>query len=442
MTDFQRQSLDWHRCFRSLHAVSANVSADTDRYLKAASNQRGWVDGPNSQFLAIARAMETAKWGQYSAWHLMEFDNVPRQPLWLTSLQAEVQARAPFAILGSLYRGDMWARMGPWAVKDEVALHINGNAVYNSSSPHLRRLVNALADAMAGDFLTYAFDVWMTQYCLDHKLNFQDIGYFGDSRSMGNYAGTVMTDAYTHGESLVHGGHWYDDWDASEPLTLVTSDWGLADMEGVPMLSTFISDVLAGDHPFRYVVAVRPGHAIASAPKYERLTAKGLAIAIREVPRTEDTFWDWCAAPVATRWFAYSNVYFSHNVRADYLMTRGDKAVVAPYIPADWEQCDARCTASMARAALWAGRPVTRHYEPTTVLFHTAARLHASPPMHHPCLPSTPFAPPGGPPRSSPPQWGCGLRQMSIWLSPKDSGEAGCTTPWTSRPSGSAPSPR
>lgn len=29
-------------------------------------------------------------------------------------------------------------------------------------------------------------------------------------------------------------------------------------------------------------------------------------------------------------------VYFSHNVRADYLMTRGDKAVVAPYIPADW----------------------------------------------------------------------------------------------------------
>jgi len=34
-------------------------------------------------------------------------------------------------------------------------------------SPHLRRLVNALADAMAGDFLTYAFDVWMTQYCLD-----------------------------------------------------------------------------------------------------------------------------------------------------------------------------------------------------------------------------------------------------------------------------------
>jgi len=30
----------------------------------------------------------------------MEFDNVPRQPLWLTSLQAEVQARAPFAILG------------------------------------------------------------------------------------------------------------------------------------------------------------------------------------------------------------------------------------------------------------------------------------------------------------------------------------------------------
>lgn len=110
-----------------------------------------------------------------------------------------------------------------------------------------------------------------------------------------------------------------------------------------PLLSTFISDVLAGDHPFRYVVAVRPawavahragvpgssrlhhlcrcvqgaavkdakrilifricppprfpqgvapspyprppgpGHAIASAPKYERLTAKGLAIAIREV---------------------------------------------------------------------------------------------------------------------------------------------------------------
>jgi len=32
----------------------------------------------NSQFLAIARAMETAKWGQYSAWHLPGVSLLPQ----------------------------------------------------------------------------------------------------------------------------------------------------------------------------------------------------------------------------------------------------------------------------------------------------------------------------------------------------------------------------
>lgn len=45
----------------------------------------------------------------------------------------------------------------------------------------------------------------------------------------------------------------------------------------------------------------------------------------------------------------------------------------------DWEQCDARCTASMARAALWAGRPV-----PTGTL----GGSHSS----HPVVAPKPFA--------------------------------------------------
>jgi len=240
-------------------------------------------------------------------------------------------------------------------------------------SPHFRRLANALADAMEVESLTYAFDVWMAQYVLDHQLGIKEIGYFGDSTTIGNYAGTVMTEAHCYGESVVHGGHWYNDWNASQPLTMVTSDWALADTEGVPMLETFTRDLLSTEHPYRHVVALRPGPSI-HAPLYNRFTAKGATVAFHEVARTDDTYWDWCAAPVTTPWFAYSNVYYAHNVRPDILTMQKTGAVVAPYIPVDWEYCDATCASTAARAAKWAGRPVTRHYEPTTLLFNTEAR--------------------------------------------------------------------
>ena len=67
----------------------------------------------------------------------MEQDSIPRRANWLAELLTEVQTRAPFAVLGSFYRGDMWDQLDmPLATR----LHINGNAVYNATNPLLQTL--------------------------------------------------------------------------------------------------------------------------------------------------------------------------------------------------------------------------------------------------------------------------------------------------------------
>eukprot|EP00667_Euglena_gracilis_P025979 EG_transcript_30885 len=100
----------WPSCFRRIRAVSAFIPPEDDVYLPDESlDNPDWVKGPNLQFLAMAQAFENGTWGEYDAWFMMEMDTTPRRANWLPDLQ-EVTARAPFAMLGSFYRGDQWDR--------------------------------------------------------------------------------------------------------------------------------------------------------------------------------------------------------------------------------------------------------------------------------------------------------------------------------------------
>jgi hypothetical protein len=157
------------------------------------------------------------------------------------------------------------------------------------------------------------------------------------------------------------------------PLTLVVADWGLRDEAGEPQLATFTRALLLGRHPFRRVIVLRPVEAI-TAPHYERATLTGDPIAFQEVPRTWENGWDLCAAPVATDHFAYSNVHLDHNLRAAILTVRHNGPIAAWYVPGGSAPCGSECAAHLQRATLWAGRPITRHYDETHLIFDTTIR--------------------------------------------------------------------
>ena len=79
----------------------------------------------------------------YETFFYMEGDTVPTQPMWLDALRADADAKAPFAVLGSRYKGHNWDNYvnasSPEAeavIPLSLQLHLNGNAVY--VEPHLR----------------------------------------------------------------------------------------------------------------------------------------------------------------------------------------------------------------------------------------------------------------------------------------------------------------
>eukprot|EP00667_Euglena_gracilis_P005713 EG_transcript_5756 len=365
----------WPRCFRNIFAISANLTPEEDIYIPFdAGNRSDWVKGPNLQYLAIAEGFENTQWGQYDAWFLMEMDCVARRAGWLAELLAEVAQRAPFAVLGSFYRGDQWDKLD---MPPAIHQHINGNAVYNHSNPLVRQIVATLrAEAVDGNW-SQAFDVLGAAVYLNSTLTAQQFGWYaGDSRVIGNYAHTPMLEAYYAGEALVHGGWLYGEWNASDgEVTLVVSDYGRwATEEAWTELETFEASLLRGHHPFRHVVAVRPPENVTAAPYYGGSGPD--TVAFQQVPRNGSVWLDWCAAPVPTPWFLYTNVFFDFRRRVDILRTTDTHQPVATYLPAGSSYCldSDVCTYHLTRAKQFAGVSPIGHVDLTQLLFRTAER--------------------------------------------------------------------
>lgn len=74
---------------------------------------------------------------------VMEADVQVRRTGWLSVVLNDIRSKSPFAILGSKFKGKAWDEfrdLMPQALLD----HINGNAVYNLTSPLFQVLLNEL----------------------------------------------------------------------------------------------------------------------------------------------------------------------------------------------------------------------------------------------------------------------------------------------------------
>eukprot|EP00667_Euglena_gracilis_P005924 EG_transcript_5968 len=370
----------WPACFRRVRAVSTYIAPEEDLYLPSASAENpDWVKGPNLQFLAMAQAFEDGTWGNYDAWFLMEMDTTPRRANWLPDLLQEVTARAPFAVLGSFYRGDQWDK---FPMPPAIRHHINGNAVYNQSNPLLQQVVATLRTAVEARTTLNAFDVFGAEVYLNSTLPPDQLGWYaGDSAVIGNYAHTPMLDDYFADEALVHGGWLYTPWNTTtQPITLLVSDFGRWDAEEPAWseLETFEAALLRGRHPFRRVVVVRPPANVSAAPYVKQTTGDmgSEDVVFQQVARNDSVWFDWCTAPIDTPWFLYTNVFFDFRHRVDLRVTLNRSLPVASFTPAGSSYCldSDVCVYTTGRAKNFSGHAPTGHVDISQLVLRTAQR--------------------------------------------------------------------
>lgn len=92
----------WSRCFENIYAIEANIPQELDLYIPSAQEDLyNWVNGPNRQYEAAFRIIQSGEWGDYDGFYLMEGDSVPIKSHWLDVVLSEIEHYRPFAILGA-----------------------------------------------------------------------------------------------------------------------------------------------------------------------------------------------------------------------------------------------------------------------------------------------------------------------------------------------------
>jgi hypothetical protein len=92
----------WSQCFANIYAIEANIPPELDLYIPSAQEELyNWVNGPNRQFEAAFRIIQSGEWGDYDGFYLMEGDSIPIKNNWLDVVLSEIEANRPFAILGA-----------------------------------------------------------------------------------------------------------------------------------------------------------------------------------------------------------------------------------------------------------------------------------------------------------------------------------------------------
>ena len=98
----------------------------------------------------------------YDSMFLMEADTYPLAEGWLTTLLAEINQETPFGVLGSKYMGRAWTAF-KHRMPHALVEHINGNAIYNLTSPLLNRMVRELETESSGLYNAVAYDYRLSQ---------------------------------------------------------------------------------------------------------------------------------------------------------------------------------------------------------------------------------------------------------------------------------------
>ena len=92
----------WSQCFGNIYAIEANIPQELDLYIPSAQEELyNWVNGPNRQYEAAFRIIQSGEWGDYDGFYLMEGDSVPIKAHWLDVILSEIEVNRPFAVLGA-----------------------------------------------------------------------------------------------------------------------------------------------------------------------------------------------------------------------------------------------------------------------------------------------------------------------------------------------------
>jgi len=352
----------WSQCFDNIYAIEANIPQELDLYIPSAQEELyNWVNGPNRQFEAAFRIIQSGEWGEYDGFYLMEGDSVPIKAHWLDVVLSEIEVNRPFAILGAQYDGDKWDN---FYEKIPISLlhHTNGNAIYNTSHPLLERLVGQLEVEAPCPYNSIPYDYRMSQMWVEGTLgivpelapkimlneegenitlsdNLRMFKGWADSWEkedpfkytpvIHNYAATNLIPRHLGPEYIIHGAKLYSPWDPTKSeVTLVVSEWFF------DRSLHLIEHLDEKDHPFSEVVIMVPPVAGAHDDYYQ-LTD----VPVRTQHRGAPDFMDLCEADVNTDWFMITNSYHHVARHVDLMFTPGTFKPVIPFTPATYPFC-------------------------------------------------------------------------------------------------------
>jgi len=352
----------WAQCFGAIYAIEANIPPELDLYLPPAQETLyNWVNGPNRQFEAAVRIIQSGEWGDYDGFYLMEGDSIPIKSYWLDVLLSEIEANRPFAILGAKYNGDKWDNFYE-QIPIPLLDHTNGNAIYNTSHPLLERLVGQLEIEAPCPYNSIPYDYRMSQMWIEGTMSivpklspiimlneegenitlsnntamfnkwadvWSHTNPFKQTQVIHNYAATNLIPRHLGPEYIIHGAKLYSPWDPSRTeITLVVSEWYFD-------RSRNLLDTLdERDHPFSEIVIMLPP-TVEAHEDYSNLTN----VPTRSQHREVADYMDLCAADVTTEWFMFTNSYHIVANHVDLMFTSGKFQPVVPFTPATIPFC-------------------------------------------------------------------------------------------------------
>ena len=352
----------WSRCFDNIYAVEANIPKELDLYIPAAQQELyNWVNGPNRQYEAGFRIIQSGEWGKYDAFYLMEGDSVPVKNYWLDVILGEVNAHRPFAVLGAQYDGDKWDAFYE-SIPISLLHHTNGNGIYNVSHPLLERLTGQLEVEAPCPYNSIPYDYRMSQMWTEGMLGivpklapkimlneegvnitlsdnlamfskwanrWKDEEPYKYTSAIHNYAATNLIPRHLGPEYVIHGAKLYSPWDPSRTeITLVVSDWFF------DRSLSLVKNLDSKDHPFSKVVVMIPP-SVSNSHDYTRYTSVPVTRQFRDMP----DFMDLCAADITTEWFMITNSYHQVSRHVDLMFTPGKFVPVIPFTPATYPFC-------------------------------------------------------------------------------------------------------
>jgi len=352
----------WSRCFDNIYAIEANIPKELDLYIPAAQEELyNWVNGPNRQYEAGFRIIQSGEWGDYDGFYLMEGDSVPVKNYWLDVILGEINTHRPFAVLGAQYDGDKWDAFYE-AIPISLLHHTNGNGIYNTSHPLLERLTGQLEVEAPCPYNSIPYDYRMSQMWVEGTLGivpklapkimmneegenitlsdnvamfskwanrWKDEEPYKYTKAIHNYAATNLIPRHLGPEYVIHGAKLYSPWDpARTEVTLIISEWFF------DRSLNLIKNLDSKDHPFSKVIIMIPP-SVSNSHDYSKYTSVPVTLQFRD----KSDFMDLCTAEVTTEWFMITNSYHHVSRHVDLMFTPGKFVPVIPFTPATYPFC-------------------------------------------------------------------------------------------------------